>query len=158
VATLSVSAGPAVIVEFAVSVTVTAEVTDAVVAAANRLAGRVDRSSLTHRGLDDWCFDDRGFNHRSLDNRRIDDSDWVAGIIPTVRPVAPTAVNESAIESVAPVLVPFGAIVVMRGRVVMGGRTTATLISALVATLREGLRTSNQGQGDSDSSDEVDFA
>jgi len=101
-----------VIAEFAVSVAVTAEVTAAIVAAANRLAGRVDRS----------------LNNRGFHDRRFDDSDGVGGIVPTVRPVAPTAVSESAIETVASVLMTVGSMVVMGCR-----PTDATL----VPTLRE---------------------
>jgi hypothetical protein len=148
VATLSAATCPDVIVEFAVSVAVTAEVTAAIVAAANRLAGRVDRS-LNHRGFDEWCFDHGSLDNRGFRDRRFDDSDGVAGIVPTVRPVAPTAVNESAIETVASVLMPAGSTDVMCSR-----PASATLVSTFAATLRERWRTSGQGQCDSDSSDE----
>jgi hypothetical protein len=120
-----------VIVEFAVSVAVTAEVTAAIVGAANRLVSRVDRS-LNHSGLDEWCFDHGSLDNRGFHDRRFDDSDGVGGIVTTVRPVAPTAVNESAIESVASVLITAGSMVVIGCR-----PTDATLVASFVATLRE---------------------
>jgi hypothetical protein len=58
-------------------------------------------------------------------------------------------VNESAIETVASVLMSAGYIVVMSSR-----PTSATLVSTFAAALRERWRTSSQGQCDSDSSDE----
>jgi hypothetical protein len=130
-----VSTGPAVIVEFAVSMVVTAEVTAAI--------DSVDRC-LYHSGFDHGCFNDWCFHDRGLG-----DSDGVGDIVATVRPIAPTAVNESAIETVASVLMTAGSIVAMSSR-----PTSAALVSTLAAALRERWRTSSQGQCDNDGSDE----